>query len=113
MPMNTRPLILYLLLLALPLTAEAGSIRIATWNIENLWASDGQGRNARVPADYERLANYARLLDADVIAFQEIENEQALARILDPAHYRFLVSSRPVGGNTGSGPLSQCAGKFP
>lgn len=99
MNFRSKLLISALLLVSMPLIVEAEIVRIAAWNIENLWASEGQGQNPRTIADYERLAGYALQLDADVIAFQEIENEQALERILDPEIYRFLVSSRPVNGN--------------
>ena len=95
--------------LLLALTTSAGphdmaavaALRIATWNME--WLVDGgtaraariacrDGRPAPLPcdvvrelardsADLARLANYARHLDADVIAFQEVQNEAIAARV--------------------------------
>lgn len=90
--------LLVLLLLCMSLPIKADTVRIATWNIEHLWAAENQGKNPRTPMDYEKLADYALKLDADVIALQEIENEQAIAKIFDPEQYRFHVSSRQIDG---------------
>jgi endonuclease/exonuclease/phosphatase family metal-dependent hydrolase len=76
-------------------------LRIATWNLE--WLVDADtGRRARIAcrdgarsdlpcdvvrdlarnsADLDRLAAYARKLDADVVAFQEVENEHIARRV--------------------------------
>ena len=78
----------------LTMPGSADTIRIATWNIENLQASPGKGRNPRNAEDFLRLKEYAALLNADVVALQEIENEQALAKVFDPDLYRFFVSER-------------------
>ena len=62
----------------------SGRIRIATWNIATLHAEDGKrifpNSPARQPVDYERIRCYMRLLDADIIAVQEIDGEEALRR---------------------------------
>ena len=83
-----------LLLTALAIPASAEVIRVATWNIENLRTSVGEGKNPRYGEDYNRLGKYAKLLDADVIALQEVENEAALGRVFDPKLYKFFVSTR-------------------
>jgi endonuclease/exonuclease/phosphatase family metal-dependent hydrolase len=74
-----------------------GSLTIASWNLEWLLSQEtghfarqacdsGQhspvpcdvaGELARDSADLARLAHYAKQLDADVIAFQEVENRSA------------------------------------
>jgi endonuclease/exonuclease/phosphatase family metal-dependent hydrolase len=64
-------------------------IRIATWNIKWLNAEDNKGVVKRQTVDYERLQRYARQLDADVIALQEIDGPEAAARIFDPKEYAF------------------------
>ena len=87
-------LIWFLLTTILALPACADRIRIATWNIEHLRDSAGEGSSPRDKADYLRLAAYASMLDADVVALQEVENETALGRVFDPARYRFFVSDR-------------------
>ena len=83
-----------LLVTGLALTASADRLKIATWNIEHLRDSAGEGSNPRSEADYLRLAAYASTLDADVVALQEVENEAALGRVFDAARYRFVVSDR-------------------
>ena len=73
----------------------ADTIKIATWNIEHL--RDGVGdpsKYQRTMEEFDRLRQHAERLDADVIAVQEVENERALARVFDPARYRFFVSDR-------------------
>ena len=84
--------LLLVMILALPASAEV--IRIATWNIENLRADSGEGKNPRYEQDYRRLGKYAKLLDADIVALQEIENEAVLRRVFDPKLYKFFVSTR-------------------
>ncbi len=71
--------------------AEGGRLVVATWNIQHL--GDGIGRDQRVrsPDDYGRLRRYADELDADVIAIQEIENEDAARRVFDPARYEIIL----------------------
>lgn len=46
-------------------------------------------------------------LDADVIAFQEAENEAAAARVFDSTNFTVIMESRP------GAPSSTCGGKFP
>jgi len=83
--------------------APRAGIAIATWNMEWLLSPATAhaarlacrgGRRALLPcdvardhsrdsADLERIARYARSLDADVIAFQEVENAAIAARIFE------------------------------
>ncbi len=74
---------------------EAATIKIATWNLEHLAERDGAGCRPRVEKDYETLRYYARKLEADVIAFQEVESIAAAHRVFDPAVYRVEISQRP------------------
>jgi endonuclease/exonuclease/phosphatase family metal-dependent hydrolase len=93
-----------LMLLALvlaPTPSWADSLKVATWNIEHLRDGFGEGPNPRQQADFDRLKAYANILGADVIAFQEVENETAAERIFDPAEYRILVSERNHTQRTG------------
>jgi hypothetical protein len=48
----------------------------------------------RKDADYERLAKYAKQLDPDVIAVQEVDGEAALRRVFDDAEYDYHVASQ-------------------
>jgi len=51
---------------------QADEIKIASWNIAWLGSHE---YNERTEADYQKLSVYAKQLDADVIALQEVENE--------------------------------------
>lgn len=78
-----------------------GTLRLATWNIANLHARDGQSTFGpprpsveRGPVDYERIRCYVRLVDPDVLALQEIDGEDALRRVVDTNVYDLHVSGR-------------------
>lgn len=87
---------------ALALAACAGvsqppreSLRLATWNLEHLAEADGTGCRPRTEADYATLRAYAAKLDADVIAFEEVETAAAAKRVFDPATYDIVISDQP------------------
>jgi len=68
----------------------SGRLRLATWNLENLHAVDGQstytGSNPSVKRsaiDYLRIRCYVRLFDPDILAVQEVDGEAALSRVVD------------------------------
>lgn len=83
----------------------SGRIRIATWNIETLHAEDGgkifRNSEPRQPVDYDRIRCYSRLLDADIIAVQEIDGLEALRRVVDTDVYNLHMSGRNNNQNTG------------
>ncbi len=72
-------------------------LKIASWNLEHLAADDGMGCRPRTEADYATLRGYVERLDADVIAFAEVENAKAAARVFTPDKYTVLMSARPGG----------------
>jgi endonuclease/exonuclease/phosphatase family metal-dependent hydrolase len=78
-----------------PSPPDAGSLMVASWNLEHLAERDGQGCRPRTEVDYARLRRHADALGADVIAFQEVENRAAAERVFDPARYDVVLSSRP------------------
>ncbi|MCU0887000.1 MAG: endonuclease/exonuclease/phosphatase family protein [Rubritepida sp.] len=84
------------LLLATPL--QAAEVKLATWNIAWLTlrpAGDEalpRGLTPRQPGDFTRLADYARRLEADIVALQEVEGEAAAARVFDPRAYAFFFA---------------------
>ena len=82
-------------------SAWAHSLKVATWNIEHLRDGIGEGSNPRDQADFDRLKAYTEVLDADVIALQEVENEAAVERVFDPAKYQIFVESRNSTQRTG------------
>jgi hypothetical protein len=70
----------------------SGRLRLATWNLENLHAQDGQSTYTgsdpsvkRTATDYERIRCYVRLFEPDILAMQ---NDQVWADLDDgePAH---------------------------
>ena len=83
-------------LIAACAAVEAGgsTLRLATWNIEHLAAADDAGCRPRSAEDYAQLREVAERLDADIVAVQEVQNRQALARVFDPAVYDLVVSAR-------------------
>jgi endonuclease/exonuclease/phosphatase family metal-dependent hydrolase len=84
-----------------PNPRPGGRLRIATWNIGNLHAVDGQPTFAgtdpsvkRFAIDYERIRCYIRMFDPDILAVQEIDGEEALSRVVDGDVYNVHVSPR-------------------
>ena len=78
-----------------PGPVQRGELKLATWNIA--WLTDRdhllpRDRTQRRPADVALLAGYARRLDADILALQEIDGPEAAARVYlyrhGPAAYR-------------------------
>lgn len=61
-----------LLTLCCSFTTHANELTLASWNIAWLGSHEYNQRNE---ADYQQLAMYAKQLDADVIALQEVESE--------------------------------------
>ena len=67
---------------------HAGSRRRATsgsrrWNLEHLNDEHGEGCVERTDADFDAIARRIEALDADVVAFQEVENEAAALRVFN------------------------------
>ena len=93
-------LLALLLLLAGP--AVAAELKVATWNL--VWltlrlAGDpilpGNVRPKR-PEDLDLLRRYARALDADVIAFQEVDGPAAAATVFPPDRYALFLTGDAV-----------------
>ena len=81
-------------LLAAAGVCQAGEpLRIASWNLEHLAAAEGTGCRPRSEGDYQRLRRYARRLDADVVALQEVENAEAVRRLFPAEHYRVEIGA--------------------
>ncbi len=88
--------ILALLVLSLaPSEGLAGELRIAAWNLEHLDDADGEGCVGREDADYAALAKRIEELDADIVAFQEVENEAAGHRVFPASDWHVEMSGRP------------------
>ncbi|WP_135467298.1 endonuclease/exonuclease/phosphatase family protein [Crenalkalicoccus roseus] len=93
------------LLIATPL--GAAELRLATWNIAWLTlrpADDPllpEGLTRRRPEDYRLLAAYARRLEADVVALQEVDGPEAAARVFDPREWVFFFADDNAVQRTG------------
>jgi len=90
--------LVWLLLSVVCWSANADRLRIATWNLNNLHSVVGEplrpGAPARSAADFEILADYARRLNADVIALQEVSSPDAVAMLFPPSQYEIHLSGR-------------------
>ncbi len=90
--------VLILLLLLLPLPARAAEIKLATWNIA--WLTLKPAGHADLPrdlrvrsdSDFALLRAYADRLAADVVALQEVDGEEAAARVFDPRRHSFHLT---------------------
>lgn len=75
------------------------TIRIATWNLNNLHYASGEPLRTNAPSrsdnDFDILARYAKALDADIIALQELNGPLAAQRVF-PSGYDFYFSGRYV-----------------
>lgn len=81
----------------MPSPPPMGSLKVATWNIEHLAEKDGEGCRPRTEADYALLRRHADALNADVIAFQEVQSEAAARRVFDPQRgFQAPVGTRPT-----------------
>ena len=75
--------------------AQATELRIATWNLEHLDDTDGDGCVGRTQPDYDAMARQVAALDADIVAYQEVENEAAARRVFPASTWDIAMSSRP------------------
>ena len=98
-------LVLLLLLAALP--ASAHELKVATWNLD--WLTLRPARDAALPEDVTPkgpedralLRRYARALDADIVAFQEVDGVEAAAEVFPPDQYALYVTGDHVVQRTG------------
>lgn len=81
--------------------AVPAELRIASWNLEHLAEAEGEGCRPRTEADYAELRRHAQALGADVIAFQEVENEAAARRVFPDGEWRVEMEERVDGGGGG------------
>lgn len=73
----------------------ATKIKIAAWNVEHLNAENGVGCIPRKDDDYQYIADRIVDLDADIVAFQEVESEAAAYRVFPSDQWRVIFSTRP------------------
>jgi endonuclease/exonuclease/phosphatase family metal-dependent hydrolase len=88
-----------------PMPGDAAPLKLASWNMEHLAEADGSGCRPRSEADYAAMRAYVAGLDADVIAFQEVESKVAAERVFDSARYTVVIEER-----VGSDRVGLCRG---
>jgi predicted secreted acid phosphatase/endonuclease/exonuclease/phosphatase family metal-dependent hydrolase len=98
-------------------TSDVHALKLATWNLEHLADNNDEGCRPRTDNDYRVLKQYVDRLDADVVAVQEVENAQALARVFDPEQWSIEIARnpdeaivRPCGGLAGKNIITQRTG---
>jgi hypothetical protein len=83
-------------------TAEAATIKVAAWNLNNLHHVLGEPLRDRAPArsaeDYATLREYRDRVGADIYALQEVNGPKACARRLLQADAGFTRSSSTATG---------------
>lgn len=73
---------------------DVAPLRIASWNLAHLTpVEDGRCRRAS-DADYLAARRLAEALDADVIAFQQAEDERAAQRVFAPERFTVIMERR-------------------
>ncbi len=70
------------------------TLRVATWNIEHLSASDNTGCKPRSAKDIQALKQYAQSLNADVIALQEVASAAAVQQVFSEQDWHIVMSDR-------------------
>lgn len=80
---------------ALSETNRKIAMSVATWNVEHLAAVNGTGCKARNAEQMSALQDYARSIDADVVALQEVGSKEAVELLFPAAHWQVIMSTRP------------------
>lgn len=70
-------------------------LKFSTWNVEHLAYPADQGCRPRTGADVDALRAYARSLDADVVALQEVASREAVELLFPASDWRTVMSARP------------------
>ena len=95
----TRLLIALLLLTG---AAQAAELRVATWNLEWLTARRAgdpalpENVQPKRPENIDALRRYALTLDADVIAFQEVDGPDMAAQVFPAERYMVVTTADDV-----------------
>ena len=96
-----QPIVLCTLFLSIPWPSTAAPFTIATWNIEHLRKSNLDGPNQRNNADFKRLKQYAKTLDADIVALQEVEGPAAAGRVFPSSTHNYFFTDQQGPMRTG------------
>ncbi|MBU2978140.1 endonuclease/exonuclease/phosphatase family protein [Alteromonas sp. C1M14] len=69
-------------------------LKVATWNTEHLASPSLSGCKPRQPSELDAMKRYAKSLDADIIALQEVASKEAIAAIFPAQEWKVILSSR-------------------
>lgn len=94
--------ILLVLVLLLPTPAVAAVLKVATWNME--WftlrpagsADLPPGVAPKRPEAIARLRTYADILNADIVAMEEVDGPEVAAKVFTPDRYALHFTRDPV-----------------
>ncbi len=97
-----RPLLAGLLALLLACPVAARELKVATWNLD--WLTERTTGDAalpsdvrsRAPGDFDLLRRYAALLDADLVAIEEVDGPGVAARLFPPDRYAIHMTADHV-----------------
>ena len=94
--------ILIALLLLLTSTAQARELKLTTWNLSWLTLRPAGGPDLpadalpKRPEDIATLRRYALTLDADVVAFSEVDGPEIAAQVFPPDRYVIHITTDSV-----------------
>lgn len=77
------------------LTVSDEALRVVAWNVEHLAAPIDTGCRPRSEDELVALQAYARGLDADVVALQEVASLEAVALLFPEEDWQLFLSERP------------------
>lgn len=105
-------LILILLLGMMPTILVASPFTFATWNIEWLSTQPSAQFKASVRSeqDYQQLAHYFEQISPQVLAFQEVNDVQALEKIIHSERFNIILSERAINTNRQFDGINQFTG---
>ena len=77
------------------LTPSDYALRVVAWNVEHLAAPIATGCRPRSEDELVALQAYARSLDADIVALQEVASLEAVALLFPEEDWQLFLSERP------------------
>jgi len=97
-----HPILVLLSLTLFSTGLAAADLKIATWNLE--WLTDRRAGDPALPrdvqpkspADIAVLRDYAVVLSADVVAFQEVDGKEAAAHVFPSSAYQVHITADQV-----------------
>jgi len=76
-------------------STESVDLVIATWNTEHLAFPLSDGCRARTEEESRQLKAYAKSLNADIVALQEVGSVEAVETIFPKNNWKIVMSARP------------------